>query len=250
MDHIKLDKINTGDVIISTFNSLLGYGIRVFTDCEYNHIFIAVRIDPSYLPKIKILKKGGLLCVLENKIGATHRNDKYYHLILRVLPIYEHYKFLYRPLKKKLYTDDFYQKMTDYIYNNTIEFLDNDKKINYISDVIGHSSKIVPHSTRTNLYIYSSITANVCSEVTYSFYKYCFDDKINYNRMLYAPKHFLSPNFDDIFDDAILLGDKSNVVMNSINYCGLGCLTLILIIFLIIVSILYVFSRKKYKKLY
>ncbi len=243
-DEKKLENIKTGDVIISAFNSGLGYVVRVFTNCEFNHICIAIRIDPIFLPRVKIVKTGGLLCVLENKITSLYKDGKYYHLILRVLPTYEHYKFIYRPLKPELYTKGFCQRMINYIYSNSIEFLDNDKKINIITDVIGHSSDIVPHSLRTNIHFLAWITSNCCSELTYSFYEYCLDGKIKSTRSFYVPKHFTTPNFNDIFNDQILLIDKSNTLMAMLNDN-----TFIIIILLIIFLIIYFvyFLIKKYR---
>lgn len=234
------DQIKTGDFILSSFDSVLGYVVRFASKSDYNHIVVAIRIDPSYLPKVKIVKTGGLLCVLENKIKKLKHKDKKYVGILRVLPTYNHYKFSYRSLKNKYYDDKFFLNTLDFVKSNAIEFLDNDKNIIFIEDVIDSKKSDVIYSERNNM------ANSVCSELTFSYYQYCLGkDIFQSEHHIYIPEHFVSPKMSDFFDSEILLEDKSNTTMQNINSRWVYILFTIIILLLLIVIVWLIYKRKK-----
>ena len=228
---MNFDSLKTGDIILSNFNSLLGYAIRVVTTSEYNHIYPVIRIDPSYLPKIKIIKEGGLLCVLENKNGKFEYNGKKYVYILRTLPKYKSYKFASRSLLQN--PDDFIHKTSNYIKSNAIEFL-NKEDLSYISEIVDSDRDDIPYSTRENA------LNSVCSELTLSYYEYILG--IKGEDRIYSPEDFVN-SFPEQFGNLNLIDEKSSLFQT---YPIIPILLIILFIVILIVVIYKVYTRWRY----
>jgi hypothetical protein len=232
------DDVQTGDVILSVWENLLGYGIRFITHCEYHHVVVAIRIDPHYLPKIKVVATGGKLCIIENKIKVRQHNGKSYKCILRELPMpNKRYKYIYRSLNEKYKNRELLKNTKNYINSNICEYLDNKGKITLISKVMGSDKNDIPYNKRSNF------LNGVCSEISYSYYNHCLgNDVIPSNHYIYSPKNFRHGYMNNIFsEEKMLINSGGDEIFDSTQW---WIYLLVILVIVIIVALIIKFKKK------
>lgn len=236
------DKFKTGDLCINRTHGKFASFIRGISISEYNHASIAIRIDEKYLPKLKIVRTGGTLLFMEkdrfpdtNELGRNLRT----HFM-------EHIKILRFPLKNKLYTDEFKNRLEIFLHHKAVNV-----------EII-KGQKILIHKDKdldTQIFKYSRLQPipkieTVCSELSADFYSVVFHDKIDKNitpALVFSPQTFLTSNgnpYHNLFNAPEVVFDISN------NQNDTSWLELLYIIIFIILIILLVYYIYKYFKLY
>lgn len=236
----KYDDIETGDLLLASYDNLTGYIIRFLTNSNFHHVCVAIRIDESKLPEIHILKNNGSLYILDNWYFETE--SKVYQFVLMPLKFSNYNHYIYRKVKSSLKNPDYYSRIIDYISSNTYHYIDRNNFKREISKFVKTKNSNIPCSTRVNKLPFQNISKKYCSEITYSFYDYVIPNKLKNIRSVYIPEHFLDPEFESIFDKQKTLIYEPNVIMNTVNNNILYAMILILI-FVIFLLILF-----KYKK--
>jgi hypothetical protein len=237
-----MNNIKTGDIILTSWVNPIGTLVKWITYSNYHHVEIAVCIDPTFLPAIKIIKKGGILCFLGTNKGSKYKkskNNTRYYIYLKKYIHGNPVNIITRSLKVIHKNTDFLQKCINYISSNVIEYED-ETKIMQITKFLDTTDTKVPLTLKDNLYPLSNFTNGFCSEITFSFYKYCLGNLINNENIIYLPKHFLEPHLNNIFDKEIVISQKASSNLNFIY----DIIFIILVIFLLII-IYYIYKYFK-----
>jgi hypothetical protein len=243
---MNLNEVKTGDVLLVSCNTFAGGILKVITLTPFNHIDVAIRIDESYLPRIKILKTGGTLCILQAKCPfKTVLQKLKYRLVLRKIDINTTNKqYICRSVKEEIYNDSFFQKVVNYIGSNIVEFNENEK-ISAVDNVIDCTDKTIPLTIRNKDHFLSPKSSNICSELAFSFYSYTVGHNIfKTDKYVILPHHFTEPNFNDFFDSEKMLKQNSDTIT---------LLTAILVavsFFGILIYLIYMSYNGKVPKLY
>ena len=182
-------EIRTGDLLlVSDYSPLAPIG-RFLTSSEYNHSTVAVRLDTSVLPEIK-LSAGGELFIFE-KIAFRS-------VLLKEIPDYSKAnKILRLPLKAEYYTKDFEDKLTNFL-NSTC------KSIQYKNKEFKIQRKDKDYPVRSHPQIFDIL----CSEISFSLYYATLDLKDQQIPWVIAPSDFL--NFNYLFDQTRLVHQGPN----------------------------------------
>lgn len=241
MDQSNVDfsQFKTGDLCISRTLGKFASLIRGITISNYNHVCIAIRIEPKYLPRLKIVREGGVILFLEK---VTYKKTGEVGRTLRI-NLMENVKVLRLPLKDELYTPEFEQKITQLLYQtaHTVEL----KQKEYIEIRREPIQKLKSYSRSLPLpYI-----ENACSENTADFYfntLYKHIDKNIIPASVFVPQTFLVSEgnpYYNLFESVQIIYDSNP----NDNY-WLELIVSIIIIILIL-CIMYFFLRYLYRKI-
>src|SRR5438445_10325155 len=107
-------RFKTGDLCITRTLGKFASLIRGITISNYNHVCIAIRVDPKFLPRLKIVRDGGVILFLEK---AKNPRTGEIGRILRP-NLMQNIKVLRLPLKDNLYTPQFVENMTRLLYQS------------------------------------------------------------------------------------------------------------------------------------
>lgn len=219
-----MNNIKTGDLILVSDYGPLSPLVKVFTLCEYNHSAVAIRLDFSALPEIKLsTNEDGELFVLD-KISLKD-------VTLKQIPTYTGVnKVLRLPLKKELQTQEFEDNLTKFLYRTC-------DVIEYKGTKITVQKRSTDLPTREHNKFYDMF----CSEITFSLYYACFQNRLNQSLpSLITPKSLLF--FNQLFE-------KSSIIYQNpeANYRHLW---LAAIVFLVLIILLYLIFRYICRKIY
>lgn len=233
------DKFKTGDLCINKTYGKFASLIRGITISSINHSCVAIRLDESKLPEIKIVKIGGVLLFLEI--------DRLYESGTRKLRtnFMDHEKVYRIPLKEQYYTPEFEQNILELIYSNVnrIEIVMDDNQFvkkpeNFKSDIMKNGRYGIPK------------VDTVCSEISADFYNITLNKHIDKKikpAVVFVPQTFRTPKgnpYYHLFEAEELVYDKN---VND-NGCWLQLLLFILFVAIIIIIIwLLIRNRKKIK---
>ena len=246
---MNLKDIETGDLLIQSFSGFSTSLIKIGTLSNCNHVSVALRISPEFLPKIKIVKTGGVLCLLESICPfTTVFADIKKRLVIYNFPLEHNKRFILRKLK--YYNQEFYQKCihflerhVEYFYmsydigNKNIEI----NKKQKITEFIDSQNIIIPENPRKSLHLLSSKTTNFCSELVYSFYEYTLNSyNFKSDEAIVYPHHFLTYKYDNFFGESVVIVDNLNSVP----------LYLTILILIIIIILVYLYFNGYIKSIY
>jgi hypothetical protein len=233
------DHFKTGDLCINKTYGKFASFIRGFTISEYNHSCTAIRLDPSILPEIKIVRTGGVLLFLE-----IDRLKEYESGTRKLRTNFmDQEKVIRLPLKDEYYTKEFEQNIQELIYMNVnrIEIIMNEhqfvkKPENFKSDIMKNGRNGIPK------------VDTVCSEISADFYNITLNKHINKNikpALVFVPQTFRTPKGNPYFH----LFEKEELVYDK-NVSDNGCwLQLFLgILFVIIILIILFLLWRAYRR--
>jgi len=221
----------TGDLLVNNSRGKFATTIRFFTISNYNHVTVAVRIDPNYLPKIKIVRTGGAILFLEP--SRVKENGQYKREVR--INMMDNKKVLRLPLKDQFYSREFENRITELIYQtgNCLELKHKEyikiqqpenfrPTLNYMSNRIQLTSPI--------LYL--------CSENVADFYDTILPEHIDKTITPangFVPQTFLGPVGNPYYN----LFESSQIVydINATDNYWLELLVLILFIIIILILI-------------
>lgn len=229
------DTFKTGDLCISRTSGKYASFIRGVTNSDYNHSCVAIRIDSSKLPNIKLVKTGGTLLFIEGQNLITDNRRLTTNFM-------DNEKIVRLNLKDEYYTPDFEQKVLELIYTDIKEvIIEPDKSIkiripnNFKSD-IHKNDKYQPIKKLRIL----------CSEYSANFYHITLNDYIDKRikyPLLFTPNNFIKSENNPyyyLFDNQVLIYNS-----NSSNYDWLKLLAYIILIILIIIVLIFLFKSFK-----
>lgn len=226
-----IDSIKTGDLILQSFGGFLSPIIRFVTLSDYHHSTVAIRLDPTYFPDLKIVRTGGELFVLEAKLD---KSEKWVVDSLKDPNGFDKsFKVLILPLKDEFYTKEFEKHVINFIQSNCRYILTKNQEIKVKKIVTDKYQRI-----HTNKY-----QGVLCSERVAAFYYRCLHDKINMNyiNFLIAPHHFVQKEnmLNLIFKENYVFRDIQN---NNDRY-GMLIIILILVILILLFYIINVQNK-------
>lgn len=236
----EFDKIQTGDVVVMSSITPFAVFVKWCVASEYNHVAVAVRIDESVLPKIKVVKNKGLLCLIEFNgddyknilTGEIHHGNR---LIVFSDIILKYKKIAIRKLHKKYYTKNFESDITKFIY----------KYCNHLSkmDFTILFFKIIGLELNNDE---KNENPNFCSELTAKFYGDLIKGSIDTNYQNLLPHNFISNKYNHIFEqDLIIVKNEYHEVMDFFHNGLFWVLALIILI--VIIGVCIFCAKKVYK---
>jgi len=235
----KYDDIITGDVVLLSSITPFAVLVKWGTASEYNHVAVAVRIEQDFLPKIKVIKTGGILCLIEFN-GDDFKNiitSEIHHgnrLVLFSDLISKYKKISYRRLKSEHYTINFEKNIEDFIYKycNHITQMD---KYTPIMNVFGISVE------QRN----ADEAPKFCSELTAKFYGDLIPLSINIPYNKHLPSHFGGNRYNNIFEDQTTdAKDEHHCMMDFFDS------PLFWIIVILLIILLFIYCTRKIYKVY
>jgi hypothetical protein len=208
--NIDYSQFRTGDLYVNSSDGLLASVIKHITFSDYNHTTLCIRLDPSYFPKIKIVRDGGKMFILE-----LIKSLKYPKMYLRESR-YTNFKLLRFPLKDIYYTSDFVNRLTRFIESNCVKI----ELYDWTTYEIQQDNNIINDFKLRKSNLATSI-GSICSELTYSVYKYCLPSIVkDINKTLLIPGHYTENNnsnpLKDLFNSKIQI-QNNDVYNNSYN---------------------------------
>lgn len=230
----------TGDLCIARTLGKFASLIRGITISDYNHVTVAIRIDPRILPQLKIVRTGGALLFLEKSKNPENGEIQRVARINAMMNM----KVLRLPLKDELYTEEFQEKIKELLYLTAFkvelklkEYIKIEKPSNFEStmNVINRSVPI----PKIN---------NVCSENTAEFYLNTLPDAIDKNitpAIVFVPQTFLGSTgnpYYNLFNSEEIVYEDNPID----NYWGELIMIILIVIFLIILicfGIKYLYRR-------
>ncbi len=199
------DDLSTGDILIYSCSNYFSNVVKLITSSEYNHVTIVLRLDSSCFPKIKILKDGGDLFVLESITNLLNLFPETYTFKIKKLDI-NYSKIMYRKLKNIYKTPNFYTKLINYLQSNVVEIHDSNKIVKDIKVIDSSNEKIIPIPIENSRYL-NNYTSAFCSNLSMGFYNSTLN--LNIEIFNYYPGDFLNHKLDYIFESPKLLEDQS-----------------------------------------
>lgn len=222
------DGFKTGDLLVNSSHGTLAEIIKNITFNDYNHVTMAVRLDITVLPRIKIVRDGGTMFIVE-----ITKHLKYPTIFIRQSR-YRNYKVIRYPLRDELYTNDFVKQLKKFIKYNCV-------KIEMLDDsFVSVQPPDNNNDFRLRCQRCPAAIGTICSELIFSIYKYCFPTIVDdtYNPILILPRSFV---YDDknpcrqLFLEAIQTKDQ----LSSMHYDMLVVVLLLIILALIILFVIY-----------
>ena len=224
----KLDFIQTGDVLLMSSITPFAILVKWTLASEYNHIAVAVRIDDSRLPDIKVVKKGGRLCLIEFN-GDDYQNiltDQIHHgnRLVDLDDLWSKYKKLAIMRLNPIYYNKKFEKMTEiFIMENCLSVCKMDI-CQPILCVLG----IGENKTRE--------TPKFCSELVSKYYQTLIPGSIQ-DPSKWLPSHFGRYNKDlgELFmGEEVVIKDEPHSTMDFF-----WSPWMVIIIFLVIIIVIY-----------
>ena len=206
---VDCSQFRTGDLYVNSSDRILASIIKHTTFSDYNHTTLCIRLDPLQLPKIKIVRDGGKMCILEIMM------DLKYPKIYLCESKYNNFKLLRFPLKDEYYTSDFVNRLTKFIELNCVKVeLLNNNSYKIQTPNISNDFKLRRPELATSI-------ASVWSELTYSVYKYCLPNVVkNNNKTILLPAHYTENNstnpLNNLFENKIQIKNE-DIYNNSYN---------------------------------
>jgi hypothetical protein len=120
-----MDQVQTGDVVLMSSITPFAVLVKWCLASEYNHIAVAIRIDPTFLPDIKVVQNGGRLCLIEFN-GDDYKNvltNEIHHgnRLVQFTDLLDKYKKIeVLKLNPALVGKDFYKKTEHFIMENCL----------------------------------------------------------------------------------------------------------------------------------
>jgi hypothetical protein len=176
-----MDQIQTGDVVLMSSITPFAIVVKWCLASEYNHISVAVRIDESFLPDIKVVPTGGKLLLLEFN-GDNYKNiltNQIHHgnrlvQLEDLLPKYK--KIAVRKLNPIYLSDQFYTDTERFIMENCLSICKMD-----ICSPIFCIFGIGKEENRE--------TPQFCSELVAKYYRTLIPGSLDH-QMKWLPSHF------------------------------------------------------------
>lgn len=232
----------TGDLCVTKTLGKFASLIRTITISNYNHVTVAIRIDPAFLPQLKIVRTGGILLFLEKSKNPENGEIQRVIRINAMMNI----KTLRFPLKDEHYTEDFEKRVENLLYLTAFKVEPRIKEYIKIQKPEGFTSdlKLVDRSVPIPQ------IQNVCSENTADFYSNTLQDKIDKNvvpAVVFVPHTFIGSKgnpYYGLFDPAEVIYD-----VNPTNDYWWELIIVILFIIVILI-LLYYGARFLYRKYY
>ena len=231
------NSFRTGDLCISKTLGKFASLIRGITISDYNHVCVAIRIDPLFLPQLKIIRTGGVLLFLEKSKNPENGEIQ---RVIRVNTMLN-MKVLRLPLKDQNYTKEFEQRITELLYLTAFQVEVRVKEYTKIQQ---------PENFIPTINIINRITPipkihNVCSENTAELYLNTLPDAIDKNVVpvvIFVPQTFLGSAgnpYYDLFDDREIIYDTTP----TNDYWWELIIVLIILMGLIFYSVKYIYRR-------
>lgn len=237
-----LDQFKTGDLCVAKTLGKFASFIRFLTISEYNHVCVAIRIDPTVLPRIKVVRTGGKLLFLEKSKNPETGNIE---RVIRV-NVMNNINLIRLPLKDEFYSAEFENRIEQLIYLTAFK----------LELVIGEYQKIQkPQNYRYTINPEARsqlipVIKNVCSENSADFYHITLPD--NYDKtiipaVVFVPQTFLGAKGNPYYK---LFDNSQMLFQNDIpNYYWLDLIILVIIIIILIVLCYFGF-RFLYRRYY
>jgi len=225
------DSFKTGDLLLNSSTGAFATVVQYVTFSDYNHSTVTVRIDMSYLPKIKIVREGGKLFLIE-----LIKDIKFPKLILWESQ-YINKKVERFPLKDKYYTKEFEQNLTHFLNIHCVLLRFINKPDIYVEK--NPESSQLKHKFQLRRNNLPTAICSICSELTASIYLTCLPEETKnrkYEPYLYLPRTYSNKKhrFNHLFEQGIIV--YSNNINN--NY-SITLILLFLFILLLIFLVLY-----------
>jgi hypothetical protein len=226
------DSFKTGDLCISKTSGKYASFIRGVTNSNYNHSCVAIRIDTTKLPEIKILRTGGALLFIEGQ-NLIHDNRRL------TVNFMQNEKVLKLSLDDKYYTSEFEEKVLELLYTDIKEIileLDKPKKVKIPNGFNSESHRFDKKQSIRKLRV-------LCSEYSANFYNITLNSHLDKNPVLpqlFTPENFLNQSknpYYKLFNSQTLVYDA-----NVSNYDGLKLIFYIILIIILIYLIYKVIS--------
>jgi hypothetical protein len=230
----KYDQIQTGDVILMSSITPFAIVVKWSICSEYNHVSIAVRIDKDYLPNIKVVKRGGMLCLIEFngdliKNVLTGKNHKGNRLVVFNDIIDKYKRLSFRKLDRIHYTDQFERKVEDFIY----------KYCNHVTEMDVMTPILCILGLQLNIDEYNN-HPEFCSELAAKFYGDLIPGSIKDPYKSLLPPHFAGKKYNNLFSSDVRdLKNEPHAVMDFFHSVYFW------IIIAIILIILFIYCTKK-----
>src|SRR6202008_3240079 len=115
----------TGDILLMSSITPFAVLVKWALASEYNHVAVAVRIDPLHLPDIKVIPRGGKLCLIEFNgdnyknvlTGEIHHGNR----LVQLEEMWNKYKKIaIRKLNRIHINSDFYAKTERFVMENCL----------------------------------------------------------------------------------------------------------------------------------
>ena len=227
----KIDDIYTGDVVLMSSITPFAVVVKWCVASEYNHIAIAVRIDETMLPEIKVMQKGGRLCLIEFNgdnfknvlTGEIHHGNRLVEFT-DLLPKYK--KIAVRRLNPIYITDDFYRKTEHFIMENCLTLCKMDI-CSPILCVLGINQGIDREMPQ------------FCSELVSKYYQTTIPGSIECS-IDWLPPHYDITNKDL---EKLFIGDELVVIETPHVYMDFFWSPWILVLVVVIIIIIFYFFR-------
>lgn len=228
-----MEQIQTGDVVLMSSITPFAVLVKWCLASEYNHIAVAVRIDPIYLPDIKVVQNGGKLCLIEFNgdnyknvlTGEVHHGNRLVELE-DLLPKYK--KISIRKLNPLHITSDFYYNTERFIMENCLTVCKMDI-CTPILCVLG-----VPQNENRE-------TPKFCSELVAKYYRTVIPGSMDHT-VKWLPSHYVSSNpiLNSIFAGSELnIKEIPNTYMDF--FWSPWAVVLIIILLILIIYIVFKF---------
>jgi len=234
-DSEKYTNIETGDLILMSSITTFAIVVKFSLANEFNHVSVAVWIDPQYLPNIVVNRNTGILTLIEFNgddyinvlTGMVHHGNR----LVSLSEMDSKYKKLsVLKLQSKYKTHSFYKNVESFISEHC----------NYVVSMDHYTPilKVLGYET-TNL---ESRVPKFCSELSAKFYGDLIQDSNIKEYFKFLPTTFLQHKYSHIFESQLLnIKDLKHSGMDFWYSPAPIC------IFIFILILIFILISKKYK---
>ena len=192
-DSEKYPNIETGDLILMSSITTFAILVKFSLASEFNHVSVAVWIDPTYLPNIVVNKNSGILTLIEFN-GDDYTNiltNKLHHgnRLVSLSEMESKYKKLaVLKLQSKYKNNTFLKKVEGFIYENCNCLVSMDISTP-ILQVLGYNVESLAREA-----------PKFCSELSAKFYGDLISDSKIKEYSKFLPNTFLQSKYSNIFE--------------------------------------------------
>jgi hypothetical protein len=238
--------IHTGDVVLLSSITPFAVVVKWGAASEFNHVAVAVRIDLDVLPRLKIRKSKGTLCLIEFNgddvvnvlTNQIHHGNR---LVLMSDVINKYKRVSIKKIHDYLYNSSFKAAVKTFIQKHCNTLVAIDMLTPAINAMFGFELKKAVIDEPPSF----------CSELAAKFYGDILKGSITTNYKNILPHQFASKKFNHIFKDRLI--DIKNTPHTTMDFLHSPLFFIILALIVIIIFILFIIIgtkiyKRKYKK--